>query len=78
VKDVIFLNGWQYSSGASFEYLVATRIRRVTRTQGGAILQRRRALELLRKAAKERSAAEQDANFIQCVITELENVGDKQ
>jgi hypothetical protein len=73
-KIVVFLNGWQYSNGASFEYLVATRAGCVTRTQGGAALHRSRALTLLKKAVNETRGVSQDTAFLENVITELQKL----
>jgi hypothetical protein len=71
VNTVIFLDGWQYSSGCSFEFLTATRASKKTLDTRFRPINRHAGLKLLEKAIIEIESKSLDSSFLKMIVDEL-------
>lgn len=71
VNKVIFLDGWQYSAGCSYEFLTAVRNGIETTTQDGQPLSRELGCSLIEKAIKELKQLALPTAYLERVIREM-------
>jgi hypothetical protein len=72
VGAVVFLAGWEYSSGCAFEFLTATRAGAETRAANGRRIARPDALAWVRRALDEMQSFGVKAEFLATVAGELD------
>ena len=70
-KKAVFLNGWQYSSGCCYEFLIATRIDIETMSEDGSILTRELGSELILGAIEELQKLSLPTIYLERVAREL-------
>ena len=75
VREIIFRDGWQYSRGCSYEFLVATSERLLMRDERRAPLTRQTGRELIRTAAEETAHRGASAEFLIKIVEALEDLG---
>lgn len=71
VNKVIFLDGWQYSAGCSYEFLTAVRNGIVTINESGSPLSRESGSDLVMKAIRELKQMALPTVYLERVIREL-------
>ncbi len=71
-NEVVFLDGWAYSSGCAYEFLIATTLELMTRSLNGSRISLLEAIDSIRIAENETSSVRADASFLRAVRIELE------
>lgn len=71
VKSVVFVNGWQYSSGCAYEFLTARRTAAMTLDEQQRILTLEDGIQLIRSAITEMQCYNVPTEFLERVLKEL-------
>lgn len=75
VHTVIFVDGWQYSLGCSYEFLVARQTGAKTVTQSLEAISIAEGIRLIREATNELQQMGKSTSFLEAVTQELERCG---
>jgi hypothetical protein len=70
VQTVVFMDGWEYSSGCCYEFLVATKFNIVTLAQDLTPLTREAGIRMVRETVE---AGDPDAPFRHAILAELQS-----
>ena len=73
IKRVVFMDGWQYSSGCTFEFFAAVRSHTQTLTEQQTPLDPDAGLQLIKKAIDDYNNCSIPSGYLHRVATELEN-----
>jgi len=71
---VVFMSGWEYSSGCAFEFLVAVRTQAETLSESLKALTVAEGLSMIRQAEMDLRALSQDTAFLRQVVDELQRI----
>jgi len=74
-STVVFANGWEFSSGCSYEFLVATKAGVETRDELSRPIKLETGLSLLQRAIGEMSSRGLPAEFLRGILEELRSLG---
>jgi hypothetical protein len=75
-RAVVFANGWEFSNGCSYEFLVATKAGVETLDESWQPIDLATGVLLLRRAVGEMSVRGASAEFLRGILEELESLGD--
>jgi len=75
-RAVVFANGWEFSNGCGYEFLVATKAGVETLDESWRPITLATGVSLVRRAAGELSSRGLSTEFLQGILEELESLGD--
>jgi hypothetical protein len=75
-RAVVFANGWEFSSGCSYEFLVATKAGVEALDESWRRINLATAVSLLRRAVNEMSLRGLSAEFLRGILEDLRSLGD--
>jgi len=75
-RAVVFANGWEFSNGCCYEFLVATKAGIETLDESGRPITLATGVSMVRRAVSELSSRGLSAEFLRGILEELESFGD--
>src|SRR2546428_14003541 len=75
-RAVVFANGWEFSNGCSYEFLVATKAGVETLDESWRPISLATGVSLVRRAVTELSSRGLSAEFLRGILEDLESLGD--